>query len=63
MKRLTVAMSDELYKDLVEYAADQSKRNVRRLSLGEAMRTLTSVRLSELGYPREYTTPPLEASR
>ena len=43
-------MSDELYRDLLEYAADQSKRNVRRLSLGEAMRTLISIPLKEYGY-------------
>ena len=43
-------MSDELYRDLLEYAADQSKRNVRRLSLGEAVRTLISIQLEGFGY-------------
>jgi hypothetical protein len=50
MKRLTIAMSDELYGRLLGYAADQSKSQMRRLSLGETMRTLVSIRLDELGY-------------
>jgi len=52
MKRITIAMSDELYTDLLEYAADQSKKNVRRLSMGEAVRDLISIQLREVGYTR-----------
>ena len=50
MKRLTIAMNDELYGRLLGYAADQSKSKMRRLSLGETVRTLVSSRLDELGY-------------
>jgi hypothetical protein len=50
MKRLTISMDDDLYRSLLEYAADQSKRNVRRLSLGEAVRTLISIQLEGYGY-------------
>jgi len=50
MKRLTIAMSDDLYARLLGYAADQSKSHLRRLSLGESMRDLVSARLDELGY-------------
>jgi hypothetical protein len=50
MKRLTIAMSEDLYARLLGYAADQSKSQLRRLSLGETVRTLISARLDELGY-------------
>jgi hypothetical protein len=50
MKRLTIAMSDDLYARLLGYAADQSKSHLKRLSLGESVRELVSVRLDELGY-------------
>ncbi len=50
MKRLTIAMSDDLYARLLGYAADQSKEQLKRLSLGETMRTLVTARLDELGY-------------
>jgi len=52
MKRVTIAMDDDLYKDLLDYAADQSKLNVRRLSIGEAVRSLISVQLNNIGYSR-----------
>jgi hypothetical protein len=50
MKRLTIAMSDYLYGRLLGFAADQSKSQMKRLSLGETVRTLVSTRLDELGY-------------
>jgi hypothetical protein len=56
MKRLTIAMSDGLYGRLLGYAADQSKSQRKRISLGETMRTLVSARLDELRYDM-----PLEA--
>lgn len=49
MKRLTIAMSDYLYGRLLNFAADQSKSQMRRLSLGETVRSLVSARLDELG--------------
>lgn len=52
MKRITISLSDELYRNLLDYAADQSKRNVKRLSLGEAVRTLISIQLDGFGYNR-----------
>jgi len=52
MKRVTIAMDDDLYKDLLGYAADQSKLNVRRLSIGEAVRTLINQQLEIIGYGR-----------
>jgi hypothetical protein len=63
MKRITISMSDELYGDLLDYAADQSKKNVRRLSMGEAVRTLISIPLKELGYNRaSFKAPQMNAS-
>jgi hypothetical protein len=63
MKRLTIAMSDELYGRLLGYAADQSKSKLKRFSLGETMRTLVSARLDELGYDMLREEPPRLASR
>ena len=59
MKRLTIAMSDELYARLLGYAADQSKSQLKRFSLGESVRELVSERLDELGTGaiRERMTP------
>jgi hypothetical protein len=50
MKRLTIAMSDDLYGRLLAFAADQSKSQLKRISLGESVRDLISERLDELGY-------------
>jgi hypothetical protein len=50
VKRITIAMTDELYLALLEYSADESKRAVRKISLGNSMRSLMSSRLEELGY-------------
>ena len=50
MKRLTIAMSDDLYSRLLTFAADQSKSQLKRMSLGESVRDLVSARLEELGY-------------
>ena len=43
-------MTEELYLALLEYCADESKKAVRKVSLGESMRGLMSFRLEELGY-------------
>jgi hypothetical protein len=43
-------MTDELYLALLEYSADESKKAVRKISLGKSMRSLMSSRLDELGY-------------
>jgi hypothetical protein len=48
MKRLTIAMSDYLYGRLLVFAADQSKSQMKRLSLGETVRMLVSTRLDEI---------------
>ncbi|HUK74559.1 MAG TPA: hypothetical protein VLU99_02115 [Nitrososphaerales archaeon] len=50
MKRLTIAMSDDLYARLLGFAADQSKSQLKRISLGESVRDLVTARLDELGY-------------
>jgi len=50
VKRITIAMSDELYMELLEYTADQSREKLRKLSLGSSMRSLISSRLEQLGY-------------
>jgi len=63
MKRLTIAMSDELYGRLLGYAADQSKSQMKRLSLGETMRTLVSARLDQLGYDRPLEAPRISSKR
>jgi hypothetical protein len=43
-------MTDELYLALLEYSADESRKAVKKISLGRSMRTLMSTRLDELGY-------------
>jgi len=43
-------MSDELYLKLLEYTAEESKKEVRKLSLGNSIRSLMSSRLEQLGY-------------
>ena len=53
MRRLTVALDDDLFGELLNYAADRSKQKVRRLSLGEAVRVLLAARLVQVGYRRE----------
>jgi hypothetical protein len=50
MKRLTIAMGDDLYARLLGYAADQSKSKLKRFSLGETVRSLVISKLDELGY-------------
>jgi hypothetical protein len=50
VKRITIAMTDELYLALLEYSADESRKAVRKVSLGKSMRSLMSSRLDELGY-------------
>lgn len=63
MKRLTIAMNDELYSRLLGYAADQSKSQMKRLSLGETVRNLVSNRLDELGYDMQLQQAPRISSR
>jgi hypothetical protein len=43
-------MTDELYLALLQYSADESRKAVRKVSLGKSMRSLMSSRLYELGY-------------
>ena len=57
MKRLTIGMSEELYTDLLEFAADESKKKVRRLSLGRTVRALISAQLKQSGYERATVKP------
>jgi hypothetical protein len=63
MKRLTIAMSEDLYGRLLGYAADQSKSKMKRLSLGETMRTLVSARLDEIGYEMPLVAPRISSKR
>ena len=63
MKRLTIAMSDDLYARILGYAADQSKSQLKRLSLGETMRVLVTARLDELGYTMYREEVPRVSSR
>ena len=50
MKRVTIALDEELYVSLVDYAANKSKREMRRFSIGEAIRELLALQLASLGY-------------
>ncbi len=50
VKRLTIAMTDELYLELLKFNADECKKEVRKLSLGSSIRGLISYRLEQLGY-------------
>lgn len=53
MRRLTVVLDDDLFGELLNYAADRSKQKVRRLSLGEAVRVLLADQLAQVGYRQE----------
>jgi hypothetical protein len=59
VKRITIAMTDELYLALLEYSADESRKAVKKISLGMSMRSLMSSRLEELGYGNRPRAPPL----
>jgi hypothetical protein len=51
MKRVTILLDDWLYRGLLEYAADMSKRDIERMSLSKVVRDLLAVQLQALGYP------------
>jgi hypothetical protein len=51
MKRVTILLDDWLYRGLLEYAADTSKRDVERMSLSRVVRDLLAIQLKALGYP------------
>jgi uncharacterized protein (DUF1778 family) len=46
-RRLTVALDDDVYVKLVDYAAQMSKQNMGRFSLSAAMRELVAKALNE----------------
>lgn len=48
MKRVTIALDDEMYLSLLEYAAQRSKREMRRFSMGEAIRDLVASKLETI---------------
>ena len=48
MKRVTIALDDEMYVALLEYAAERSKREMRRFSMGEAIRELAARQLGSI---------------
>jgi predicted transcriptional regulator len=48
MKRVTIALDDEMYIALLEYAAERSKREMRRFSMGKAIRDLVASQLSTM---------------
>ena len=50
MKRVTIALDEEMYLALLEYAGERSKREMRRFSMGEAIRHLVSSQLAAIGY-------------
>lgn len=54
MKRVTIALDDEMYLSLLEYTAQRSKREMRRFSMGEAIRDLVASKLETVG-PAEST--------
>ena len=45
MKRVTIALDEKMYLSLIEYAAEKSKKEMRRFSLGEAIRDLIASQL------------------
>jgi hypothetical protein len=51
MKRITILLDDWLYRGLLEYAADSSKRDIERMSLSRVVRDLLAGQLRTLGYP------------
>jgi hypothetical protein len=57
MKRVTVVLDDELYLRLLEYCGTRSKRELRRFSIGEAVRELLGTGMKYI----EYTSHSREA--
>ncbi len=49
MKRVTIALDDEMYVALLEYAAERSKHDMRRFSMGKAIRDLVASQLATIG--------------
>ena len=49
MKRVTLALDDEMYISLLEYANERSKREMRRFSIGRAIRDLVASQLATMG--------------
>ncbi|MFQ5710865.1 MAG: hypothetical protein ACE5GD_03700 [Candidatus Geothermarchaeales archaeon] len=49
MKRITIAIDEETYRCLVDYAAERSKREMRRFAIGEAIRELLRANLKGKG--------------
>lgn len=52
MKRITILLNETLYRDLVEYTADVSKREVEKMNLSEVVRELLEAELKQRGYPK-----------
>ena len=59
MKRITILLDDWLYRGLLEYAADSSKRDIERMSLSRVVRDLLAGQLRTLGYPHSRVPNPL----
>jgi len=38
VKRITIAISEDIFRALVDFAAEQSKLQIRRYSVGEVIR-------------------------
>ena len=50
MKRVTIALDDEVHASLVDYARDRSKNDLSPFNLSSAVRKLLAEKLGELGY-------------
>ena len=45
MKRVTIALDERMYVELLEYSGEKSRRKVRRYSISEAIRELVAEQL------------------
>ena len=49
MKRVTITLDDATYLQLLEYALERSKSEMRNISLSEAIRILLGLEFSRMG--------------
>lgn len=50
MKRITILLDEALYRELVDYTADVSKREVEKMNMSEVVRDLLESQLKLRGY-------------
>lgn len=52
MKRITILINEDLYRELVDYTADVSKREIEKMNMSEVVRDLLESQLKLRGYAK-----------